>query len=527
MWSKTRLIIVLIFAAFFIGFLPTAIKFLDETVIYSSGQGFALHPHISKVISSATYLIRHYAWHIMFIYALIVAFMIFMEGQNPDRTILWLLVLVFIPVFGLIIYFVIGPDPENYKSKRDFRPTPPSIDQTPFTADKRYAIGRLLHSCSGADLLRHNKVEILIDGEETFSSIKEALRAAEHSIDMEYFIIKDDELGLEIRDLLLEAAHRGVKVRVLYDAIGSWGLTKQYVDTLLEAGIECHSFTPVSFARFRRKMNFRNHRKIIVIDNEIAYTGGLNIGDEYLGKGPLGYWRDTHVKLEGEAVGELHKIFLQDWCFRTGKDHKKMYEEQLRSELARVGTRDYSSLPAMPLQVVASGASDPWHTISQGYFAMITKAENRIWITTPYLVPGSSLMTALANAALAGVDVRIIVPSKRDHFLVFWGSRNNFAPLLRAGVKIFLYQKGFIHAKTLLMDDNLCSVGTCNMDVRSLEINFEAQLFIHNGKLAEEFKLQFEKDFEDSIAIDLNEWNKRPLWQKIIESFGKLYSAQI
>jgi cardiolipin synthase len=316
-------------------------------------------------------------------------------------------------------------------------------------------------------------------------------------------------------------------VKVLYDAIGSWSLTKQYVDTLIEAGIECHSFTPVSFARFRRKMNFRNHRKIIIIDNEVAYTGGLNIGDEYLGKGPLGHWRDTHVKLEGEAVDELQKIFLHDWCFRTEEDSQKMYEEFLRIVGIIEPKRDYSHLPALPLQVVASGASDAWHTISQGYFAMITKAENRIWITSPYLVPSSSLMTAMANAALSGVDVRIIVPNKRDHFLVFWGSRNNFAPLLRAGVRIYLYEKGFMHAKTLLMDDSLCSVGTCNMDVRSLEINFEAQLFIHDSKLAEEFELQFERDFSDSKELDLNEWEKRPLWQKIIESFGKLYSAQI
>jgi len=527
MWKKTKLIIFLLFLAFFIGFLPTIIKFLNETLIYSAEKGLSLHPHITAVIKSSTYFLRHYAWHIMFIYALIVAFMIFMEGQNPDRTILWMLVLVFIPVFGLIIYFIMGPDPESYKRKKAFRPTPPSIDQTPFTSDKRYAIGRLLHSCSGADLLRYNKVEILIDGDKTFSSIKKALREAKSFINMEYFIIKDDELGIEIRDILLDAARRGIKVKVLYDAIGSWSLTKQYVDTLIEAGIECHSFTPVSFARFRRKMNFRNHRKIIIIDNEIAFTGGLNIGDEYLGKGPLGYWRDTHVKLEGEAVDELQKIFLHDWCFRTEEDSQKMYEEFLRIVGIMEPERDYSHLPSLPLQVVASGASDAWHTISQGYFAMITKAENRIWITSPYLVPSSSLMTAMANAALSGVDVRIIVPNKRDHFLVFWGSRNNFAPLLRAGVRIYLYEKGFMHAKTLLMDDSLCSVGTCNMDVRSLEINFEAQLFIHDSKLAEEFELQFERDFSDSKELDLNEWEKRPLWQKIIESFGKLYSAQI
>lgn len=527
MWRKTKLIIILVFIAFAIGFLPTIINFLNDALIYSAGKEVSLHPHIATVVSSFVYILKNYAWHIMFIYALIVAFMIFMEGQNPDRTILWMFVLVFVPIVGLIIYFIIGPDPESYTRKKSFRPATPSVDDSPFTSDRRYTIGKVLHSTSGADLLMHNRVEILIDGEETFSAIKESLRKAENFIHMEYFILKDDELGVEISKILLEATKRGVKIRVLYDAIGSWGLTKQYVDSLIDGGIECHSFTPMSFARFRRKMNFRNHRKIIVIDHKVAFTGGLNIGDEYLGKGPLGYWRDTHVKLEGEAVAELHKIFLHDWCFRTGENPHEIYETLHCPNDNDVSEKDYSLLPTVPLQVVASGVNNAWHTISQGYFSMITKAETRIWITTPYLVPGTSLMTALKNAALGGVDVRIIVPSQKDHFLVFWGSRSNFSPLLLAGVKIFLYQKGFMHAKSLVMDNNVCSVGTCNMDVRSLEINFENQLFIYDKNLAEEFIEQFKKDFCDSLQLDLNEWVKRPLWQKVFESFGKLYSAQI
>lgn len=526
MWRKTKLIMILMFVAFIIGFSPTIIRFLSDALIYSAGK-LSLHPHIVAVINSFVYILKHYAWHIMFVYALIVAFMIFMEGQNPDRTILWMFVLVFVPVLGLIIYFIIGPDPENYTKRKSFRLAKATVDNTPFTSDRRYAIGKLLHSCSGANLLIHNRVKILINGDETFSAIKDALQKAEHYIHMEFFIIKDDEIGREIRDVLLEVAKRGVKIRVLYDAIGSWSLTKKYVDTLIDAGIECHSFTPVSFARFRRKMNFRNHRKIIVIDSKIAFTGGLNIGDEYLGKGPLGHWRDTHVELEGECVAELHKIFLDDWCFRTGENPDKIDKNLSCANNENDFEIDHSSLPIVPLQVVESDASDAWHTISQGYFSMITKAKSRIWITTPYLVPGPSLMTAIANAALAGVDVRIIVPSTKDHFLVFWASRNNYAYLLRAGVKIFLYEKGFVHAKSLVMDNNVCSVGTCNMDVRSLEINFENQLFIYNEETTEQLAEQFEKDFDDSHQLDLNEWTKRPLWQKVFESFGKLYSAQI
>ncbi|HAH68766.1 MAG TPA: cardiolipin synthase, partial [Synergistaceae bacterium] len=320
---------------------------------------------------------------------------------------------------------------------------------------------------------------------------------------------------------------RGVMVRVLYDAVGSWKLKREYTEALKSAGVECHSFMPVSFPMFRRKMNFRNHRKIIVIDGAVAFTGGLNIGDEYLGKGRLGHWRDTHVRLEGESVAELHKIFLYDWCMRSGEDPDKICEDVSCDECGNMHEQDLSRLPVLPLQVVASGIDSAWHSISMGYFSMISRARERAWITTPYLVPGPILMNAMMTASLAGVDVRVMMPAIKDHFLVFWGSRGNIEPLLRAGVRVFRYRKGFIHTKTLLADDDISSVGTCNMDVRSLEINFENQLFIYDKGLNGEFAQHFLADIEDSEELHLSEWEKRPIWQKILESFGRLYSAQI
>lgn len=385
----------------------------------------------------------------------------------------------------------------------------------------------MLHAGSGADLLMHNKVDILIDGDETFESIKNALRAAENYIHMQYFIINDDEIGCEIRDILVDATRRGIKVRVLYDAIGSWKLGRKYARSLKEAGVQCRSFMPFSLPMFRRKMNFRNHRKIIVVDGAIAFTGGLNIGDEYLGKGPLGYWRDTHARLEGEAVAALHEIFLRDWCVRSGEDPTVICEEIRCDYCETTSGPEYSTMPLLPMQVVASGIDNAWHSISQGYFGMISRAKERVWVTTPYLAPGPAILSALMTAALSGVDVRIIIPSKKDHFLIFWASRGHVEALLRSGVRIFLYEKGFVHVKSLLADDDISSVGTCNMDVRSLEINFENQLFIYDKELNLQFADRFLLDIEDSKELDITTWAARPLTHKILEAFGRLYSAQI
>ncbi|MDO5562660.1 MAG: cardiolipin synthase [Synergistaceae bacterium] len=524
MWKKTRLIILLILAAFFIGSLPTILAFFNDTVVYSVKEGISLHPHAAAWLSSFAATMKHYTWHIIFVYAIITAFIIFMEGQNPDRTLLWMLALIFVPVLGVVAYLVVGPRFNSYKKMLALTLSgdAPHRDLTPFTKDRRYQTGRLLHSSNGAELTTRNKLDVLINGDATFGAIKEELRGAEHFIHMQYFIINDDEIGREIRDILIEAACRGVKVRVLYDAIGSWKLTRKYISALKEAEIECNSFMPVSFARFRRKLNFRNHRKIIVIDGRVAFTGGLNVGDEYLGKGPLGHWRDTHVRVEGEAVAELHNIFLNDWCFRTDDDAEKICEG-----FSSGVEHDFSELPKTPIQVVGSGINNQWHAIAQGYFSMITRASERVWITTPYLVPGPVLMNAMISAALSGVDVRIIIPEKKDHFLVHWGSRGNILPLLSAGVRVFFYENGFVHTKSLVSDSDICSVGTCNMDVRSLEINFENQLFIYDDKFASDFAAQFEEDMKDCREATLEEWVKRSFHEKVLESFGKLYSAQI
>ena len=528
MWKTTKIVLFMVLAAFIAGLMPTIIDFADRTVIYSVKEGLSLHPQFTAYLSSFFHTAKSYTWHIVIAYAFIIGIVIFMEGQNPDRTILWLLTLLLVPVIGVIIYMIIGPDLKNIKTRKLFKPSRSlRRDKTPFTEDKRFLIGRAIHATSGADLTIRNSVDILINGDETFNSIKSELLKAKKFIHLQYYIIKDDEIGREIRDILTDAASKGIKVRVLYDAVGSWKLKREYIEVLKKAGVECHSFMPVSFPMFRRKMNFRNHRKIIVIDGLVAFTGGINIGDEYLGKGHLGHWRDTHVRLKGESVGELHKIFLYDWCMRSGEDPEKICVNAPCEDCGDIPAQDISDLQVLPLQVVASGIDNAWHSIAMGYFSMISRAKERVWITSPYIVPGPILMNAMTTAALAGVDVRVMMPAQKDHFLVFWGGRGNIEQLLRAGVRVYQYKKGFIHAKTILADDDISSVGTCNMDVRSLEINFEDQLFIYDKALNYLFAHQFLADIKDSVELTLNEWQKRPIWQKILESFGRLYSAQI
>lgn len=522
-----RWILLALFVAFLAGLMPTIFEWCDRFFVFTE-EGLGVTRHFTHTVDSVFLTLKSYAWHITIIYAAVIAFVIFMEGQNPDRTILWMLALIFLPVFGVVLYLVIGPDFRSLRKRRLFRPSKRyGFDDTPFPKDvaEQFLIGRMLHACSGAELLMRNRVEILVNGDETFPAIEKALREAKNYIHMEFFIVRSDELGARIGALLKEAAGRGVKVRLLYDAVGSWSLKRSFVKDLEDAGIDCRSFMPVALPIFRRQMNFRNHRKIVVIDGAVGFTGGLNLGTEYEGRGPLGFWRDTFVRLEGEAVPELHKIFLNDWCVSSGEEPREGCE--CERDFYDGGAEGRGALPVLPVQVVASGVDSVWHSIAKGYYGMISRARERAWITSPYLVPGPELMNAMIASSLSGVDVRVMIPEKKDHFLSFWGSRSYIEPLLRSGVRVFMYQKGFIHTKSVLTDCCCASIGTCNMDVRSLDINFENQLFIYDRKITAAFAEQFERDMEDCRELTISEWEERPVWQKVLESFGRLYSAQI
>ncbi len=465
------------------------------------------------------------------LYSIFIGILIFLENKNPSKTIAWLLVLFLVPVIGFFLYLFLGQNVRKkniFKKKKNrdlayfenlaYLQRETIIENDIFKNEKSFVKKRLISlilNNAKAPITVNNRSTVLTNGEETFDSIIEELKKAKHHIHVEYFIIKDDEIGGVIKNILIDQAKKGVAVRVIYDGVGSWRLSKKYLKEMREAGVEIHGFLPVCVPLLSRELNYRNHRKIIVIDGKVGFIGGINIGDEYLGKNPqLGFWRDTHLKIEGESVYHLQKIFLMDWLFVTKKEIPF--------------TRDYfpklGYYGAQLVQIMASGPDSDWESIMQAYFVIISSAEEKIWIYTPYLVPGESVMTALKTAALSGVDVRIIIPSKPDHKMVFWASMGNLEELLRAGVKIYRYQRGFIHAKILLVDGIAASIGTANMDIRSFQINFEANAFIYDHHIVERMEKDFLMDIEDGEEVCLEEYLKRPFVNKFKEAAGRLLS---
>lgn len=464
------------------------------------------------------------------VYTIFIGVVIFFESKDPARTMAWLLILFVLPFVGFVFYIMFG---QNYRRKRLFakkkrigskhlekttRLQKEIIEDFPMSgalgSPVTQRLVRLLLNNSNALFTVNNKTEIYSDGRETYSAILRALRGAEDHIHLEYFIIRDDRIGNIIRSILIEKARAGVEVRLIYDSVGCWRLGKAYLKGLEAGGVQVKPFFPVIFPVLSRELNYRNHRKIIVVDGRIGFLGGLNIGDEYLGRNPhLGYWRDTHMRIEGEGAYILQNIFLKDWEFVSGE-----YLEALRyyPKLTYEGQE--------LLQISSSGPDSDWESIMQAYFTMITGAQTRIWIMTPYLVPDRSLNMALKTAALSGVDVRILIPSKPDHFTVYWASRGNIEELLEAGVRVYTYENGFIHSKVFLVDDSAASVGTANLDIRSLEINFEVNAFIYDAKTIGKLKRDFLSDLKQSREILLEDHKSRGLFTRFLEAYGRLLS---
>ncbi len=465
------------------------------------------------------------------LYTIFIALVIFMENRNPSKTIAWLLILFLVPVVGFIFYLFLGQNFRKrniFKKKRDIdfekfqdiakHQRQAIKDKDLFKDDESFVKKRLISlilNNANAPFTVNNDSKVLTNGEETFEEIIGVLKEAKDHIHLEYFIMKEDGIGSVIKGILINKAQQGVKVRVIYDSVGSWRLSKGYLEEMREAGVEIHSFLPVYFPILSRELNYRNHRKIIVVDGNIGFLGGLNIGDEYLGGDRyLGFWRDTHLRIRGEAVYGLQNIFFKDWYFVS------------KQQLPYDGVY-YPKLPYFGeqlIQIAASGPDSDWQSIMQAYFLTISSAEEKIWINTPYLVPDESIMMALRTASLSGVDVRIILPSYPDHRTVFWASMSNIEELLQAGVKVYKYKKGFMHGKILLVDGIAASIGTANLDIRSFQINFEVNAFIYDKEIVERMEKDFYMDMEDSDKVILEEYLQRPLLEKIKEAAGRLMS---
>lgn len=462
----------------------------------------------------------------------IVGFMIFMEKKNPYKTIAWLAIITVFPVLGLIVYLMFG---QNLRRRRKIIRSRAMNDGyleqivnrqiecidshclDEAAGNEKKQLIKLLLKNAKAPLTRSNHVEILSNGQEAFASIFTELEKACHHIHLEYYIFKDDHLGQKLKETLIRKAKAGVKVRVIFDAVGSWKLSHGFIGELKAAGVEIRPFLPVIMPFINNKLNYRNHRKIVVIDGKTGFMGGLNIGDEYLGFHPkLGKWRDTHLKLIGSSVYFLQVIFLMDWEFVSG------------TRLLQHSDTDYfpviESFQGKMVQIAASGPDSDWESIRQSYFALITSAQKSINITTPYLIPDEGISLALKTAALSGVDIKIIVPGINDHKVVRWASQSYFDELMEAGIEIYLYRPGFIHAKIISVDGEVASLGSANLDMRSFQLNFEVNAMLYDHELVAILDHSFALDLAQSAKVDYEEFCRRPLISKMRQSAARLLS---
>ncbi|MCR9011700.1 cardiolipin synthase [Gabonibacter chumensis] len=460
-----------------------------------------------------------------------VMYTIIMENRSPVRTLAWMLVLSLIPGIGLLFYIYFGMNYRrikmfSMKGLGDFKWLQYMSEDQKQRIKKTELLKRedmetvqrlmtLLLNNSKALLSRNNTVDILNNGEETFKAIFLAISKAKKYIHLEYYIIEKGELGERLKNVLIKKATEGVEVRVIYDDVGSWKLPKSYIREMQAAGIQIYPFLPVRFPLFTNKVNYRNHRKIVVVDGEVGFLGGLNFADRYLhGLPGIGIWRDTHLKVRGEAVTSLQVVFLIDWYF--------VRQELLLNKEAYLPNKGTEG--SVIMQAVSSGPDSDWTSIQQAYFTLINMAKKYVFISTPYFMPGETTINSLKTAAMSGVDVRIMIPYKSDSLLTYWCTRSYVEELLEAGVRVFRYRKGFNHSKLIIVDGLVSSVGTANMDIRSFEQNFELNMIIYDRNVSRKLATDFMNDLKGSGEISIQQWKFRPKKDKIKESLARLFA---
>ncbi len=467
---------------------------------------------------------------ILIVNMLLAIIVIFIERREPSTTWAWLLVLFFLPVAGFILYLFLG---RNLRSKHLFQwedqnkiGIEPALqkqlnelisDNFHFrnnsTRDNRDLIYMHLRM-NDALLTEDNKISIFTDGKKKFEQLFKDIDQAKNHIHIQYYIIKDGNLGKYFIELLTKKAKEGVKVRVLYDELGSRTLHKKFFKKFKEAGGRVEVFFPSKLKFFNPRLNFRNHRKLVIIDGKIGYVGGFNVGDEYLGLDPkFGYWRDTHLRIEGSAVHATQTRFILDWN-QASKHHDIVYQPIYFPELQANGS--------IGMQIVTSGPDSEWEQIKNGYIKLISSAKKSIHIQTPYFIPDASLFDALRIASLSGISVKLMIPNKPDHIFVYWATTFYAGELLKAGAQVYIYDNGFIHAKMIVVDEEVTSIGTANIDVRSFKLNFEVNAFIYNEEIAKLLTEIFYKDLEVSRELTLDIYSKRSKKIKIKESLSRL-----
>jgi cardiolipin synthase len=463
---------------------------------------------------------------------------VLMTKSEASSAIAWILLIFFVPLFGIMLFYLFGNQHVNRPLERKRRhklqyerpANPPDYDSSarllrPAGAREGHleglgdSIARLAYRLGGYHVTEGNQIDFYTDGVPAFEAMIEAIRGAKHHVHLLFFIFQPDNLGRQFLELLTAKAREGVEVRLLYDAMGSHRLPNRLLKPLHQAGGKTSVFLPINLWRRRFQVNMRNHRKIVVVDGALGFVGGLNVGDEYVGRNKyFGFWRDTHVRLRGPAVVDLQRVFMEDWSFASGEN------------LHTLDLRDSPYFTAEPavgphaVQVIDSGPDRDLKTIREVTFAAILKAHKRVWIASPYFVPDAGILDALRLAAYDGLDVRLLGQNQPDKWIPQYAARYYWADVLRAGVQVYQYTKGMMHAKVMLIDDDLASVGTANLDNRSMFLNFEVNCLLYSTQAVKNLEKSFLADFHNSTKLDRNVYARRPFAGRLLENACRLLS---
>lgn len=499
---------------------------------------------MAAIITKIIYFIEHnviFNISVQIIYWLLIALIcirVIIDTRSVSKTLAYLLLVIFLPIIGAIVYLSIGV---NYRKRKMYNkklkideafkekllPNRQNLKQYLndyyLKSPEHYKplIKLIQNGNLGTNLLLPNQlVVVLQNGEHKFPVLLHELRQAKEHIHLEYYIIDNDEISNQIKDILIEKVQSGVQVRLIYDDFGCRNIRKNIVKELKAAGVEAYPFNKLIIARLANRLNYRNHRKIVIIDGKTSFVGGINIADRYInsdGNNSNCYWRDTHLKIEGLSTFLLQQIFLSDWNFASGQ---QLGVNEQFFPIIEASEGDYTHA----VQVVASGPDSDLPNILYAIIQAIYIAKEEILLTTPYYIPDVNLQQALVLAAMSGKKVKLLVPAAGDSFLVGKASRAFYDELLIAGVSIYEYNKGFIHAKTIVIDRQVASVGTANLDARSFDLNFEVTTFIYDDKIAESMAKQFETDLTFATPVVYKVWKKRNAWTKFLEKIIRLLS---
>jgi len=440
------------------------------------------------------------------------------ENRSPVKTISWMLVLIFVPIIGLVFYNVLGKDTrrmrhiseQKYREIKDLSFKNLTYNRNIKTLPEYSNLINLLQNNNLSYILQGSKIEIITEGKEMFEMMLNDMRKAKHHIHIEFFIFKNDETGYLVREMLMQKAREGVEVRFIYDNVANWWVPNKFYNEMKKCGVQITSLMKLHFPKIASKLNYRNHRKVVVIDGITAYTGGMNISNNYF-MNP--HWRDTQLRIQGQGALGLQASFLVDW-YSSGEaflDDKKYFPE------AKTYTQSL-------MQIATGGPYSLYHNLLQATINIIIGAKKYIYMQTPYFLPSEPLLQALQIASLSGVDVRLMVSRKSDSRYVDPAAHSYYSDLLEAGMKIYELEDKFMHAKTIVTDDMLSVIGSANLDFRSFETNFEINCFIYDRDIALQNRDIFMADMEQCREVTLDEWQKRPQWRRFFDSFMRLFA---